>query len=322
MAERAIFLDRDDTLIKDPGYLNHPDQVRLIEGVSKSLVELKNMGYKLIVVTNQSAVARGIITERVLINIHRRLETLLSAKGAKLDAIYYCPYHPEGVIPKYRKESEERKPNPGMILKAAKEMDIDSSASWVIGNSDSDIEAGRQAGCRTILIVKRSRLLQIKRKDPEPDFQAVNMKEAVNIIKKHRRLSYKSAAAAQPIEQTEKPKERMRKKISRRMSPARQAQSAKQITSDEDSVQRSPEQLLDGVLREFKTMQRTERFGEFSLIRLIAGILQIIVVFCLLISIWLMMEPNRQNELVLITLGFAAVIQLMALSFYIMQGRK
>ncbi len=338
MADRAIFLDRDDTLIKDTGYLNHPDQVRLIEGVAKSLVELKNMGYKLIVVTNQSAIARGIITEKVLDDIHQRLQTLLSAKGAQLDGIYYCPYHPDGVIPKYRSESDERKPNPGMILRAAKEMDIDLSSSWLIGNSDRDIEAGQRAGCRSILIIKRSRLIQIRIKGPQPDFQAVNMKEAINIIKKHRRLSARSqvkrTAAVKASKNEEILEKPVRKKITRRRPAVReevtaeqrpsteQKPNARQKPSNEAGSQANGEQLLDGVIKELKTMQRTERYGEFSLARLIAGVLQIVVVFCLLISLWLLMEPNRNNELILITLGFAAVIQLMTLSFYIMRERK
>jgi len=338
MADKAIFLDRDDTLIRDTGYLNHPDQVRLIEGVVKSLVELKNMDYKLIVVTNQSAVARGIITEKMLDDIHQRLQTLLSAKGAQLDAIYYCPYHPDGVIQKYRTESDERKPNPGMILRAAKEKDIDLSSSWLIGNSDRDIEAGQRAGCRTILIIKRSRLIQIRTKGPQPDFQAVNMKEAINIIKKHRRLPARNqvkrtiaAPAGKTEEEIEKP---VRKKITRHRAvvteevtaeqkpSTEQKPNAEQRPSNEAASQANGDQLLNGVLRELKTMQRTERYGEFSLARLIAGVLQIVVVFCLLISLWLLMEPNRNNELILITLGFAAVIQLMTLSFYIMREGK
>ncbi len=339
MADRAIFLDRDDTLITDPGYLNHPDQVRLLEGVAKSLVELKNMGYKLIVVTNQSAIARGIITEKTLGDIHQRLQTLLSVKGAQLDGIYYCPYHPDGVIQKYRIESDERKPNPGMILKAAREMDIDLSLSWLIGNSDRDIEAGQRAGCRTILIIKRSRLIQIRTKGHQPDFQAVNMKEAINIIKKHRRLPARSqvkrAAVVQASNNEERLEEPVRKRISRRRPVVReevttkpipsteeQKPNAEQMPSNKADAQANPDQLPDGVLKELKTMQRTERYGEFSLARLTAGVFQIVVVFCLLLSVWLLMEPNRNNELILITLGFAAVVQLMTLSFYIMRDRK
>ena len=140
MSDKAIFFDRDDTLIEDPGYINHPDQVKLLDGVAEALIELKALGYKLIVASNQSAVARGIITEEMLGEIHDRLKQLLSEKGAFLDGIYYCPYHPDGIIQRYRKESDLRKPNPGMLLVAADEMDIDLSQSWMIGNSSRDIE--------------------------------------------------------------------------------------------------------------------------------------------------------------------------------------
>ncbi len=152
MFNKAILFDRDDTLIADPGYINHPDQVTLLDGVAKALIDLKSLRYKLVIVSNQSAVARGIVTEKVLDEIHDRLKQLLAEKGAYIDQIYYCPYHPDGVIAKYRKESELRKPNPGMLLTAAKEMNIDLSQSWMIGDSSRDVEAGLSAGCKTILI--------------------------------------------------------------------------------------------------------------------------------------------------------------------------
>jgi len=195
MSNKAVFMDRDDTLIKDPGYINDPDQVQLLAGTSEALIELKQMGYKRVIVTNQSAVARGIVSEQVLKQIHKRLQKLLVHEGAGIEKIYYCPYHPDGVIEKYRKESDNRKPNPGMILAAAREMDIDLNRSWVIGNSYRDIVAGQRAGCKTILI--NSSIDQTYRKptDPVPDKQAVNMKEAVNIIKMHDRPGRATEAA-------------------------------------------------------------------------------------------------------------------------------
>jgi len=108
MSNKAIFLDRDGTLIEDPGYINHPDQVKLLNGVPEALIELKGMGYKLIVASNQSGVARGIVAEKVLGEIHNRLKQLLSENGAFLDRIYYCPYHPDGAVSKYRKDSDLR----------------------------------------------------------------------------------------------------------------------------------------------------------------------------------------------------------------------
>jgi D,D-heptose 1,7-bisphosphate phosphatase len=152
MANAAVFFDRDGTLIEDPGYLSHPDQVKLLDGAAEVLKEVALLGYKTVVVTNQSAVARGIVSEEMLERIHQRLRELLALKGASLDGIYYCPYHPDGVIPNYRRDSDWRKPEPGMLLAAAEEMDLDLKQSWIVGDSGRDVEAGCRAGCRTILL--------------------------------------------------------------------------------------------------------------------------------------------------------------------------
>jgi len=183
MAFKAIFLDRDNTIIEDPGYINDPSQVVLLPGAASALSDMKNMGYKLIIVSNQSGVARGIVTEEKLSQIHQRLVELLRTQGVMVDGIYYCPFHPDGVIEKYRKESRLRKPAPGMLLLAAEEMDIDLSYSWMIGDSYRDVEAGKLAECRTILINSPSNPTVKEYSDPEPDSIAVNIKEAANIIK-------------------------------------------------------------------------------------------------------------------------------------------
>jgi len=310
MSNKAIFFDRDGTLIEEADYINHPDQVKLIDGVAEALIELSRMGYKLIVASNQSAVARGIITEKVLDEIHSRLKPLLAEKDAHLDQIYYCPYHPDGVVAKYRKESDLRKPNPGMLLAAADQMDIDLSQSWVIGNSICDIEAGLQTGCKTILIRHPSHYKQPKLGDPKPDYGGVNIKEAVNIIKKYNRSSSKTTAQTQPTPQ-----------ITEQLHQPEPTEMQTYPAQPDVSGERT-EQLLDNILRELKTMQRVNMFGEFSVMRLIAGVVQIIVLFCLLISIWFLMSPARQGNSVLIVLGFAMVLQMMALTFYMMQGRK
>jgi D,D-heptose 1,7-bisphosphate phosphatase len=323
MSNKAIFLDRDDTLIEDPGYINNPDQVKLLDGVDKALIEFRAMGYKLIVVSNQSAVARGMVSEQALDEIHNRLKQMLAEKGAPLDRIYYCPYHPDGVIEKYRKESDWRKPKPGMLLAAADELDIDLGQSWMVGNSSRDIQAGLQAGCKTILINHPSHYKLHKLGEPNPDYRAVNIKEAVNIIKKHHRSTGESPIQNQPLPQTlTKPPPQPVEELYQPQPAKPESAPAEQNVSGSSATGNRTEQLLDGILEQLKSMRRSEMFGEFSITRLIAGIVQIIVLLCLLISIWFLMSPARQDNAVLITLGFAAVLQVMALTFYIMPKRK
>jgi D-glycero-D-manno-heptose 1,7-bisphosphate phosphatase len=318
MPNKAIFLDRDDTVIEDPGYISNPDQVKLLDGVPQALIELKALGYKLIIASNQSGVARGIVTEKVLAQIHDRLKQMLTEKGAQLDRIYYCPYHPDGVVQKYRKESDLRKPNPGMLLTAAKDMDIDLTQSWAIGNSSRDTEAGSRVGCRTILIELPARQEQPKLGQPKPDYRAVNMKEAVNIIKKHLRSSTEHPAQAQPAPEPEPQPAPQTSQLQRHphSEQSKTAPAGQNIPADR------LETLLNAILGQLRSMQRNDMFGEFAITRLMAGILQVAVLFCLLISVGLLMRPTAQDSSVLIALGFAMVLQLMALTLYIMQKRK
>ena len=318
MANKAIFFDRDQTLIEDLGYINHPDQVKLLDGVPEAIIELRTMGYKLIVVSNQSGVARGIVTEEALGEIHERLKQLLAEKGAHLDRIYYCPYHPDGVVPKYRKDTNCRKPNPGMLLAAANEMDIDLSQCWMIGNDSRDIEAGLRAGCKTILIHYSSQNRPLDFTKPRPDYEAVNIKEAVNIVKKHQRSSRQQLSQDPPA-----PTSQRQPPSQITANPPQPEFTAPPTISPEQNIPGGRiEQLLTSILEQLKGIQRGSMFDEFSIMRLMAGLVQIVVLFCLLISIWFLLSPTRQDLSVLITLGFAAVLQLMALTFYIMQKRQ
>ena len=360
MSEKAIFLDRDDTLIEDPGYISNPDQVKLLDGAAEALIQLKALGYKLIVVSNQSGVARGIVTEKKLEKIHDRLKQLLIEKDAFLDRIYYCPYHPEGVVPKYRKESNCRKPNPGMLLRAVAEMDIDLEQSWCIGNSSRDIEAGKRAGCKTILIdvpYRQKSGSRLSKLEASPDYKAVNIKEAVNIIKKYLRSPVTaktkkeiiSAAEDEPIIKTDEPApDDIVESVPEVAEPAPETEitneTEEQSCMENESIskieeqaeseqqQKEPprkepakdktEQLLNDIAGQIRSMKREEMFNEFSVMRLIAGIVQIFVFFCLLITIYFLLSPESQSNSIFISLGFAIVLQLMALTFYTMQGRK
>ncbi len=149
---RAVFLDRDGVLIADVDHLVAPEQIRILPRVPEALARFRAAGWRLIIATNQSVVARGWITEERLGKIHQVLRDQLRAQGAEVDAVYYCPHHPEGCVPAYRRECACRKPNPGMLLQAAREWHLDLARSVIIGDALSDVEAGRRAGCRTVLI--------------------------------------------------------------------------------------------------------------------------------------------------------------------------
>jgi D-glycero-D-manno-heptose 1,7-bisphosphate phosphatase len=152
MSTRAVFLDKDGTLIEDVPYNVDPDHIRLAPGASEGLPALHQAGYRLIVVSNQSGVARGYFPESALVAVEERLRDLLAGLGVPLAGFYYCPHHPAGQEPAYALACTCRKPEPGLILRAATEHGIDLERSWLIGDILDDIEAGRRAGCTTILI--------------------------------------------------------------------------------------------------------------------------------------------------------------------------
>ena len=154
--QKAVFLDRDGTINKYVGFLRNIDEFELIDGVTDAIKKINSSGYLAIVVTNQPVIARGEVSFEELEMIHNKMETLLGNEGAYLDAIYFCPHHPhkgyEGERRELKIECDCRKPNPGMLLKAAQNFNIDLSQSWMIGDGENDIKAGQRAGCRTVLI--------------------------------------------------------------------------------------------------------------------------------------------------------------------------
>ena len=156
--QKAVFIDRDGTINRFVGFLRDIDDFKLIAGVTEGIRRLNESGYLVIVVTNQSVIARGEVTFGELNLIHNKMETLLGREGAYLDAIYYCPHHPDkgfgGEIAELKIDCECRKPKPGMLLQAAEDFNIDLSQSWMIGDSCTDVQAGKNAGCKTVLIEK------------------------------------------------------------------------------------------------------------------------------------------------------------------------
>ena len=153
MPHKAAFLDRDGVLVSDSGLVTEAGQFVLLEGVPAALWLLKQAGFRLIAITNQAVVARGLISEEDLRGLHDALQDLLVTQGApKLDAIYACPHHPNADLPEYKLDCQCRKPRPGLILQAANENCVDLRQSFMIGDRLTDIVAGQRAGCRTILL--------------------------------------------------------------------------------------------------------------------------------------------------------------------------
>ncbi len=148
----ALFLDKDGTLIPDVPYNVDPAQITLVDGALPTLRRLVDAGYRLIVITNQSGVARGYFDEAALTAVEQRLRDLLAADGLALDGFYYCPHHPDGVVTEYAIACDCRKPAPGLLQRAAREQGIDLNQSWFVGDILNDVEAGNRAGCHTILV--------------------------------------------------------------------------------------------------------------------------------------------------------------------------
>lgn len=150
--DAAVFLDRDGTLIREVNYLSRPEEIEILPGVGDALRSLREYGFKLIVVTNQSAVARGRLSESKLASIHDLLRAKLACEGAVLDGIYYCPHHPTEGQGQYRIVCDCRKPKTGMVDQAIKDFHLDALASYLVGDQAIDIELAKQVGARGILI--------------------------------------------------------------------------------------------------------------------------------------------------------------------------
>ena len=152
--KKVCFLDRDGVLIEDRHYLSDPNDVKLIDGAAEAVKMLREAGYTIIVVTNQSGVARGYYSESSISTIHKKIDELLKTKDAYIDKYYYCPHHSDGEVAEFSFDCSCRKPKTGMIEQALQDYEIDLSKSIVIGDKLSDIKLSENAGCRLGILVK------------------------------------------------------------------------------------------------------------------------------------------------------------------------
>ncbi|HEY3994153.1 MAG TPA: HAD-IIIA family hydrolase [Ktedonobacteraceae bacterium] len=182
MKSRALFLDRDGTLVHPVHYPSRPEELQLYANLGPALRALQEMGFLLILITNQSGLAKGYFTAADLQDMHAYLRAELLRVDVKLAGIYYCPHHPEGVIPKLAVDCTCRKPQPGLLLQAAAELDIDLAHSWFIGDILDDVEAGKRAGCRTVLVDLGTEGAP-EHSLRQPDFVARNTLHALSIVR-------------------------------------------------------------------------------------------------------------------------------------------
>ncbi len=280
MKKKAVFLDRDGTIIEDVGFIGDSAKVRLLPGAADAIRRIAEAGFEIVVVSNQSGVARGIFDEDALSSVHARMVELLGSQGARLDGAYYCPYFegPEAVVEAYRCASELRKPEPGMLTQAADERGIDLSRSWMIGDSARDVEAGRRAGCRTILL------------DPEGTLRSDGQINATHTV----------ASLPEACELLE---------------PAPKTQTDRGVagavaTSSDDVVR-----LLGKIHDLLDRSHRQSRQPDFSVVRLFAALIQMFAIVAALWGLLGLMSDLPDDATARLTL--ACFLQLASISAYV-----
>lgn len=182
----AVFLDRDGTINEEMGYLNHESRLILLPGAARAIKRLNQAGWPVVVVSNQSGLARGYFSPELLELIHKRLLELLAREGARLDGWYYCPHHQQGQRPELAIDCDCRKPKPGLFKRAAADLSLDLSASVMVGDRLGDIEAARNIGARAVIVLTgygRGEVeYELPRRPLKPDFIAAGLPEAVDWI--------------------------------------------------------------------------------------------------------------------------------------------
>ena len=186
MKRPAVFIDRDGTISEEVGYVNHPSRYRVFPYAARAVKLLNEAGWLAVLVTNQAGVARGYFAEDLIGEVHAALARELERGGARLDAVYYCPHHPSAGEPPYRQDCDCRKPRPGLVRRAAEELNVDLSASWMVGDRYGDVELARNAGLRSAFVLsgygRGEWEYQRARWPHQPDLVAEDLLEAAREI--------------------------------------------------------------------------------------------------------------------------------------------
>ncbi len=314
MNARAVFLDRDGTIIEDTGYVDDAAKVRLLPGAAGAIARLNRAGYLVVIVSNQSGVARGLFDEDTLSAVHQRMETLLRNHGATIDGAYYCPYldGPDATVVAYRRDSGLRKPKPGMLHQAAEELDIDLEASWMIGDSKRDVQAGNRAACRTIRLASEG--------DAEANHTVLDLAQAVAIVEGDgkpttdrpettspptptrggSRLDSGASAPSVPARDTNEPTGGGRSVAA--TVPAKSVPPSARSTAGSSaprgargqSDENHPEvvRVLERIHDELERANRPKRQHDFSMVRLFGALLQMLAVVAAVLGVMKMTEDQ------------------------------
>lgn len=270
MSRPAVFFDRDNTLIANSDYLGDPGQVVLIDGAADAVARVRNLGFSTVVVSNQSGVARGMFGEDDVRAVNARMDQMLLDENADaaIDLHEFCPFHPEGTVDAYVCDHERRKPKPGMLFDAAKALDLDLKQSWLIGDAPRDIEAGRRAGCRTVLLKEKlasESPAARERLHHEPDYVASSLEDAVDFIEMQFDNKPGKIAIADAVQNESKA---IANALPTTPAPAAAPVSAAmKKPSDSDQVV-----LLERIVEELRRSNDPQQ--DFSIARMLAGIMQ------------------------------------------------
>ncbi len=301
MAERAVFLDRDNTIIDNDGYLGDPSKVKLLQGAATAIAAIRRLGYRIVVVSNQSGVARGMFDESAVESVNQEMcRQLREQAGAHIDASYYCPYHPDAVIAEYKIDHDWRKPKPGMLTQAAEDFGLDLAQCWMVGDQPRDVAAGASAGCRTILL--RDPDHPAADADPtgtevSPNFIVKSLADAARIVVREGRNPHPDLVptplnqpAGEPIAEASNAA-RSVEEINSVAAGAASVQAGEHLAQRMEKAiasglarQEILKPLLEEIATHLRQQARVREQPEFSMSKLLALIAQFAVVVCLLLG--------------------------------------
>ncbi len=294
MSERAVFLDRDNTIIANDGYLGDATGVKLLPGAAAAIASLRRLGFRIIIVSNQSGVARGMFDEAAVEAVNQEMiRQLKEQAGAHVDASYYCPYHPDAVVPEYKLDHEWRKPKPGMLKAACADFNLDLGQSWMIGDQPRDVAAGAFVGCRTILLSDPEKLMEGHDNVPAitPNFIVRSLADAARIILREGNSPNRDPAPVPllPLDAAATAEDTPARSGS---SPGGSLPADTEALAAAVAAKLTPhaaepiKPVLEDILQQLRSAHRNSEIAEFSLSLLLATVIQAVVVLCLVLGAW------------------------------------